>query len=214
MNGKYTAMQEIALKRLGRAELEQPTMTGDTLSDLMKLWAEMKSNELKDSLRTNKPRGLNRNPGYATGGLFQSLSALPIIERGNEVVARIQAEEQYQWIDGGRKPTRGGGNGGLVDALRVWIASKGIQVRESAGESTQTVAERNKSLAIAIARKIHKKGFFGENSEGTGFFSKVINEQAYDELAEYLGNAVGRKIQLSFEILAKESKERGTPFPL
>lgn len=209
MNGKYTAMQEIALKRLGRAELEQPVMTGDTLSDLMKLWADMKSNELKESLRTNKPRGLNRNPGYATGGLFQSLSALPIIERGNEVVARIQAEEQYQWIDQGRGPTRGGGNGGLVDALRVWIASKGIQVRESAGESTQTVAERNKSLAIAIARKIHAKGY-----PGTGFFSKVINEQAYDELAEYLGNAVGRKIQLSFEILAKESKERGTPFPL
>lgn len=209
MNGKYTAMQEIALKRMGRAELEQPTMTGDTLSDLVKAWAEMKSVELKESLLKNKPRGLNRNPGYASGGLFSSLAALPITQSGDKVIARIQAEEQYQWVDAGRGPTRGGGNGGLVDALRVWISSKGIQVRESAGESTQTVAERNKSLAIAIARKIHAKGY-----PGTGFFSKVINEQAYDELAEYLGNAVGRKIQLSFEILAKESKERGTPFPL
>lgn len=214
MNGKYTAMQEIALKRLGRAELEQPTMTGDTLSDLVQAWAKMKSVELKESLLKNRPQGKNRNPGYATGGLWSSLAATPITQSGDKVIARIQAEEQYQWIDGGRKPTRGGGNGGLVDALRVWIADKQIQVRQSAEESTQTVAERNKSLAIAIARKIHKKGFFGENSEGTGFFSKVINEQAYDELAEYLGNAVGRKIQLSFEILAKESKERGTPFPL
>jgi len=203
MNGKYDAMQKIALGRMGKAEIEQPTVTGDLLDDLMLLWAQGKSNELKKSLMSKRGRG------YASGGLFQSLDALPIIRQGPNVIARIQAEEQWQWIDGGRGPTRNSGNGGLVDALRVWIATKGIQVRQSAEESTQTVAERNKSLAYAIARKIHKRGF-----KGTGFFKDVINQQAYDELAEYLGNAVGKKIQLSFELLAKESKEKGSPFRL
>jgi hypothetical protein len=209
MNGKYNAMQEIALKRLWRSELEQPTVTGDLLGDLMFKWSEMKTAELKQSLLNTPARGKNRTPGRATGSLLASLEAQGITYSGNKVIARIAAQEEWQWIDQGRGKTRGGGNGQLVEALKVWIASKGIQVRQSAGQSTQSVIEEKNSLAFAIARKIHKNGY-----PGTRFFSKVINQQAYDELAEYLGNAVGKKIQLSFELLAKESKEKGSPFRL
>lgn len=214
MNGKFTAMQRAAFAKMGRADIEQPTMTGDTLADLMFAWAQQTSKDLRSSLESTRPFGRNANPGITfSRGLWQSMEALPIIERGNEVIARIQAAEHYQWIDGGRGPTRGGGDGSLVKSLTAWIASKGIQVRQSAAESKQTVAERNKGMAYAIAKKIHAKGFFGNNSEGTGFFSKVINDQAFEDLAEYLGESTGEKIRLSFDLLKDTRKEMpGSPF--
>ena len=214
MNGKFTAMQRAAFAKMGRADIEQPTMTGDTLADLMFAWAVRTTEDLKQSLQTTRPFGKNMRPGITDAyGLFSSLKAVPVIERGNEVIARIEAAEHYQWIDGGRGPTRGGGDGSLVKSLTAWIASKGIQVRQSAAESGQTVAERNKGIAYAIAKKIHAKGFYGNNSEGTGFFSRVINDQAFEDLAEYLGESTGEKIRLSFELMKDTRREMpGSPF--
>jgi hypothetical protein len=208
MNGKFQAMQRAAFAKMGRAEIEQPTMTGDTLSDLMFAWTQQTSKDLQQSLLSNRPKGKNTRPGFASGSLWQSLGpeGTQIIERGNEVIARITAQEEWQWVDGGRKPTRNSGDGSIIKSLTEWIASKGIQVRQSAQESSQTVQERNLSLAHAIAKKIHAKGFYGNNSEGTGFFSRVINDQAFDDLAEYLGESTGEKIRLSFELVAKENK--------
>jgi len=193
MNGKFQAMQRAAFAKMGRAEIEQPTMTGDTLSDLMFAWTQQTSKDLQQSLLSNRPKGKNTRPGFASGSLWQSLGpeGTQIIERGNEVIARI---------------TRNSGDGSIIRSLQEWIASKGIQVRQSAQESSQTVQERNLSLAHAIAKKIHAKGFYGNNSEGTGFFSRVINDQAFEDLAEYLGESTGEKIRLSFELVAKESK--------
>ena len=214
MNGKFTAMQRAAFAKMGRADIEQPTITGDTLSDLMLAWAQQTSKDLRKSLESNRAIGKNQNPGITfSRGLWQSMEALPIIERGTEVIARIQAAEHYQWVDGGRGPTRGGGDGSLVKSLQAWIASKGIQVRKSAAESGQTVAERNKGIAYAIAKKIHAKGFYGNNSEGTGFFSRVINDKAFEDLAEYLGESTGEKIRLSFELMKDTRREMpGSPF--
>jgi hypothetical protein len=203
MNGKLTAAQQRVLQRMGRADFEQPRFTGDTLEDLLKEWAELKTRELEQSLlNSNSPIS-----GRASLSLLQSLSALPITTRGNDVIARIQANDYYQYVDGGRGPTRNKGNGGLQLAIQDWIASKGIQVRQSASESGQTVIERNKSLAYVIARKIHRRGF-----KGNKFFSKVINDATFDELGEYLASAMGEKIALSVVQIAKEAKEFNNQF--
>jgi hypothetical protein len=203
MNGKLTAAQQRVLQRMGRADFEQPRFTGDTLEDLLKEWAELKTRELEQSLlNSNSPIS-----GRASLSLLQSLSALPITTRGNDVIARIQANDYYEYVDGGRGPTRNKGNGGLRLAIQDWIASKGIQVRQSASESGQTVIERNKSLAYVIARKIHRRGF-----KGNKFFSKVINDATYDELGEYLASAMGEKIALSVVQIAKEAKEFNNQF--
>jgi hypothetical protein len=203
MNGKLTAAQQRVLQRMGKADFEQPRFTGDTLEDLLKEWADLKTRELEQSLlNSNSPIS-----GRASLSLLQSLSALPITTRGNDVIARIQANDYYEYVDGGRGPTRNKGNGGLRLAIQDWIASKGIQVRQSAGESGKTVIERNKSLAYVIARKIHRRGFAGNK-----FFSKVINDATFDELGEYLASAMGEKIALSVVQIAKEAKEFNNQF--
>jgi hypothetical protein len=201
MNGKLTDIQRRYLNRLGRGQVEQPTLSGDLLSDLVHGWTEYTTERLKQSLLNSKLPG-NPTSGRASMSLFQSLDAARTRKMGNEVRGAINANDYYQWVDGGRGPTRNRGNGQLVPALQDWIASKGIQVRQSAAESSQTVMERNKSLAIAIARKIHAKGY-----KGNQFFSKVINQQTFDEFSEYLGQAMGQKIATSFQILS-QNKDR------
>ena len=203
MNGKLTALQRQYLSRLGKAEVEQPTLTGDLLSDLVFGWAQYTTKRLEDSLLKSKMPG-NPTSGRASRGLLQSLAAVPTIKRGQDVIGRIQAEEHYQWVDGGRGPTKGGGRGDVVANLKRWIADKGINVDDIPGD---TRAEKNTTLAKAIARKIHAKGY-----KGNKFFSKIINDETFNEFAEYLGQAMGQKIALSFSIMAKESKEYKPPF--
>lgn len=208
MNGKLTAIQRQYLSRLGKAEVEQPTLTGDLLSDLVFGWAQYTTKRLEDSLlksrMTYASGRVNATSGRATKGLLQSIAAVPTIKRGQDVIGRIQAEEHYQWVDGGRGPTKGGGRGDVVANVKRWIADKGINVDDIAGE---TRAEKNTTLAKAIARKIHAKGY-----KGNKFFSKIINDETFNEFAEYLGQAMGQKIALSFTIMAKESKEYKPPF--
>lgn len=203
MNGKLTAAQQRVLQRMGKADFEQPRFTGNTLEDLLKEWAEITHLNIQSSLNnSNTPIS-----GRATLSLLSSIKPIGVVTRGNDVIAGIEMLDYYQYVDGGRGPTRNKGNGGLRLAIQDWIASKGIQVRQSASESGQTVIERNKSLAYVIARKIHRKGF-----KGNKFFSKVINDATFDELGEYLASAMGEKIALSVVMIAKEAKEFNNQF--
>jgi hypothetical protein len=201
MNGKLTAAQQRVLRRMGRADFEQPRFTGDTLEDLLKEWADLKSNELKQSLINtgfpNKP-----NFGIASSRLLQKIDPPPIVTRGNDVIARIQAYDYYEYIDGGRMPTKNKGNGSLRLAIQDWIATKGVRPNNPEDFKGMTNIEINKSLAYVIARKIHRRGF-----KGNKFFSKVINDATFDELGEYLASAMGEKIALSVVQIAKEAKE-------
>lgn len=202
MNGKLTAAQKAVMRKLGRADIEQPVFTGRTLADLMLAWGKITQGNLRESLTSSPPRGKNTRPGYASGSLFQSLGNAEnttVDERSNEVVLKISMAESYQWVDEGRAPTRNSGDGALrrnLEGLTGWISAKGIQVGNVPGKTREEV---NRSLAYAIAKKIHAKGF-----PGTGFFSKVINDQTFEELGEYLGEALGEQIALNVELIKKE----------
>jgi hypothetical protein len=201
MNGKLTALQRQYLSRLGKAEVEQPTLTGDLLSDLVQGWTRYTTERLKQSLINSK------NPtGRASDSLLQSLDAAKTRTRGKDVIGAINANDYYQYVDGGRGPTKGGGNGELQKALQSWIAEKQIPIRRSASEAKETVIQRNKSLAYVIARKIHAKGY-----KGNKFFSKIINDETFDEFAEYLGRAMGQKIALSISVMAKKDEKHKLP---
>jgi hypothetical protein len=206
MNGKLTAAQKQVLQRMGKADFDQPRFTGNTLEDLLFEWAEIKSRELKASLQNtgfpDKP-----NFGRASLSLLQSLDPLPIVTRGNDVIARIQANDYYEYIDGGRRRTKKKGDGALKLALQDWITTKGIRPKDPENFKDMTTTEVTSSLAQAIARKIHSKGFAGNK-----FFSKVINDATFDELGEYLASAMGEKIALSVVQIAKEAKEFKNPF--
>ncbi len=200
MNGKLTALQRQALNRMGKAEIEQPTFTGDLLSDLVDGWSKYTTKRLETSLLNSKMPG-NPTSGRASKSLYQSLAAVPVVKRGDIVIGRIQAAEHYQWVDGDRKKTRNSGDGEVVRALSGptgWISQKGISVDDQPGK---TRAEKNLSLAKAIARKIHTRGY-----KGNKFFSKIINDDTFNEFSEYLGRAMGQKIAISFETMITEQK--------
>ncbi len=197
MNGKLTALQRRYLNRLGRAEVEQPTLSGDLLSDLVHGWTEYTTERLKDSLLKSKRPG-NNTSGRASMSLYQSLDAARTRKMGNEVRGAINANDYYQWVDGGRGRTRGGGDGSLYRALvgeGGWISEKGVDLSQVPGK---TRADKNRSLAFAIARKIHAKGYGGNQ-----FFFIVINQQTFDEFSEYLGQAMGQQIATSFQIMSQ-----------
>jgi hypothetical protein len=202
MNGKLTALQRQALSRMGKAEIEQPTFTGDLLSDLVDGWAKYTTKRLETSLLNSKMPG-NPTSGRASKSLYQSLAAVPVVRRGDIVIGRIQAAEHYQWVDGDRGKTRSSGDGELLRALSGptgWISQKRISVDDQPGK---TRAEKNLSLAKAIARKIHTKGY-----KGNKFFSKIINDDTFNEFSEYLGRAMGQKIAISFETMITEQKKK------
>jgi len=202
MNGKLTALQRQALNRMGKAEIEQPTFTGDLLSDLVDGWSKYTTKRLETSLLNSKMPG-NPTSGRASKSLYQSLAAVPVVKRGDIVIGRIQAAEHYQWVDGDRKKTRNSGDGEVVRALSGptgWISQKGISVDDQPGK---TRAEKNLSLAKAIARKIHTRGY-----KGNKFFSKIINDETFNEFSEYLGRAMGQKIAISFEAMITEQKRK------
>jgi hypothetical protein len=202
MNGKLTDIQRRYLNRLGRGQVEQPTLSGDLLSDLVHGWTEYTTERLKQSLLNSKsPR--NPTSGRASGSLLASLDAAKTRKMGNTVIGRINANDYYINVDQGQDP--GVPIGPLYQALQGpygWISAKKIKVRQSASESKQTVAQRNKSLAYAIAKKINRDGTVGNQ-----FFSKVINQQTFDEFSEYLGQAMGQQIATSFQILS-QNKDR------
>lgn len=202
MNGKLTALQRQALNRMGKAEIEQPTFTGDLLSDLVDGWSKYTTKRLETSLLNSKMPG-NPTSGRASKSLYQSLAAVPVVKRGDIVIGRIQAAEHYQWVDGDRKKTRNDGDGEVVRALSGptgWISQKGISVDDQPGK---TRAEKNLSLAKAIARKIHTRGY-----KGNKFFSKIINDDTFNEFSEYLGRAMGQKIAISFQTMITEQKRK------
>jgi hypothetical protein len=200
MNGKLTALQRQALSRMGKAEIEQPTFTGDLLSDLVDGWAKYTTKRLEKSLLNSKMPG-NPTSGRASKSLYQSLAAVPSVKRADIVIGRIQAAEHYEWVDGGRRRTKKKGDGALKLALEDWITTRGIKPKDPENYKGMTTTEVTSSLAQAIARKIHSKGF-----DGNKFFSKIINDDTFNEFSEYLGRAMGQKIAISFETMIKEQK--------
>ena len=201
MNGKLTALQRQYLNRLGRGQVEQPTLSGDLLSDLVHGWTEYTTERLKQSLLKSKLPG-NPTSGRASMSLFQSLDAAGTRKMGTEVRGAINANDYYEWVDGGRRLTKKKGDGALKLALEDWITTRGIKPKDPENYKGMTTTEVTSSLAQAIARKIHSKGF-----DGNKFFSKVINDATFNEFSEYLGQAMGQQIATSFQILS-QNKDR------
>jgi hypothetical protein len=198
MNGKLTALQRQYLSRLGKAEVEQPTLTGDLLSDLVDGWAKYTTERLKNSLITSTMPG-NPTSGRASMSLYQSIDAAKTRRRGDDVIGAINANDYYLQVDQGQKP--GQPVGPLFRALggdMGWVRQKGIILGNEWGK---TDAQRRNNFAYAVARKINKKGTVGNK-----FFSKIINDATFDEFAEYLGRAMGQKIALSISVMAKQDK--------
>ena len=80
----------------------------------------------------------------------------------------------------------------MRNAMQDYIARKGIKVRQSKGESKQTVIERSFQMAYAMAKAVKRKGI-----DGTRFYSDVFNEAGFKRLNDILEKALGQEIEIT-----------------
>lgn len=129
---------------------------------------------------------------------------------------QLSLNDYYKWVDEGRGPSKNQGKGGktLVQFLEEWITKKGIKVDIAPARSKQIKSLRNKkvrkglkqmsiekkrrSMAFAMARKIHKYG-----TKPTRFYSSIINEDAINDLKRGLSKALKRDVVIEIRNLTK-----------
>lgn len=158
-------------------------MGGSVLGDAMVEVAQVIIDKLKMSIRE---KGVK-----ATGNLTQSIQAgFPSVTPSGITVA-IEMADYYQWVEDGRRK----GKRPPIIAIEQWISAKGIQVRQSKGDSKQSVLERRKSMAEAIAKKIASKGTIKRfGYKGAGFIADVITQQNVDTIAQKLSDLTGLRL--------------------
>jgi len=160
-------------------------MGGTVLGDAMVEVAQVIIDKLKMSIRE---KGVK-----ATGNLTQSIQAgFPSVTPSGITIG-IEMADYYQWVEDGRRR----GKRPPIMAIEQWISAKGIQVRQSKGESKQSVLERRKSMAEAIAKKIASKGTIKRfGYKGSNFIADVLTQQNIDTIAQKLSDITGLRISV------------------
>jgi hypothetical protein len=162
--------------------------------DEITAWSQMVTDELRQSLR-------KRDPFLGDSDLAQSI--YPEVKETNvgfEVT--IHMNNYWRWINDKRGRTTNNGTGQVrkgLEGVSGWVAKRGIAVRlvqkvlnKQTGKyytrKFKSSAEWNKSMAYAISRKIHSKGFV---SKGRGFYDEVINDDTINELVQTIATKYG-----------------------
>jgi hypothetical protein len=129
----------------------------------------------------------------ASKSLLQNIDPTNYVETANGVTLAITMVNYYQWVEDGRKR----GRRPPIASIEEWISRKGIQVRKSKGESKQSVLERRRSMAIAIANKIAAKGTIKRfGYKGGDFIKDVLTPQTIEAIAGSIGDVIGRQVQV------------------
>ena len=123
---------------------------------------------------------LDANGTNASSKLRQSFAPGTITKSPTSINTILLAEDYWEFIEYGRKPTRGGhieGTPYLWQSLKTWISQKGIKPAE--GQTYDT-------LAKAIAKKIHRSG-----TKAQPFLEKAFTESIQMELVNELNARFG-----------------------
>lgn len=103
--------------------------------------------------------------------------------------------DYWEWVDKGRGKTTAGGSGQVKNNIAAWIKKKGLnpnKILAKYGTKKQTFDKAVNQLAFLIARKVHKKGF-----EGNDFFTSVINDGRLNLLKEQLTEELRQDIRIN-----------------
>jgi len=160
-------------------------MGGSVLGDAMLEVAQVIIEKLKQSLT-------EKGAYTRAKQLMQSIKAdIPNVTPQGATIG-IEMINYYQWVESGRRA----GKRPPITSIEEWITSKGIQVRQSKGESKQSVLDRRKSMAIAIASKIASKGTIKRfGYKGSNFIADVLTPQNVDTIAQKLSDLTGLRLQ-------------------
>ncbi len=189
MNITKAQLDAINKGLLDKFGIPDSPMPNSLLADLVLGVAQRLVDALKDDMTEKKV--------VATKNLRSSVGVGDFQENANGVTVPIMMADYYLWVDKGRGRTRQGNNGGkfLWQSIEEWITAKGIPVRKSKEQSTQSVLEARQSFAKAIARKIHSKGTIERfGYKGANFIDDVLTPANIDAIAQHLGDALGKPI--------------------
>ena len=174
------------LDRLGITQSQaNQVMGGSVLGEALANTATAIIKELEKDIRAKKLT--------ASKSLIQNIDPTNYVETANGVTLAITMVDYYQWVEDGRKR----GRRPPIASIEEWISQKGIQVRKSKGESKQSVLERRRSMAIAIANKIAAKGTIKRfGYKGGNFIKDVLTPQSIEAIAGSIGDVIGRQVQV------------------
>ena len=174
------------LDRLGITQSQaNQAMGGSVLGEALANTATAIIKELEKDIRAKKLT--------ASKSLIQNIDPTNYVETANGVTLAITMVDYYQWVEDGRKR----GRRPPISSIEEWISQKGIQVRKSKGESKQSVLERRRSMAIAIANKIAAKGTIKRfGYKGGNFIKDVLTPQTIEAIAGSIGDVIGRQVQV------------------
>lgn len=137
---------------------------------------------------------LIRKEGTASRSLLQSIDASDTVQKsGNEISVAVVGDESWKWFEYGRRA----GKRPPIKSIEEWITAKGIRVRQSRQESKQTVLQRRRSMAFAIAKKIGEKGTIKRfGYQGSGFVSEVLTPENITIISEVIAEQYGKKLSI------------------
>lgn len=168
-------MAEIDISKLGDALdsfMDDPS-EGSLLQQIIVNWWNKK-------VYPEIARSMDEKKINASSVLKQSFIPGEITKTPTSINTILLAEDYWEFLEYGRKPTKGGhieGTPYLWQSIEKWIAFKGIK---PAKDMTY------QSLAKAIARKIHRRG-----TKATHFLSDAFTESLQMELVNELNARFG-----------------------
>lgn len=121
----------------------------------------------------------------------------------------LSMNDYWKYVENGRGPTTGGGDGAVKRAIKTWITWKGINpsdilVKMAAknGKAVKPLPfpKALESLSYIIARSIHRKGYSDwrkarHGNRGALFIKETLTENV-PSLKEALETKLGRAIQI------------------
>lgn len=142
----------LTLEQLGDRFSDWGSVSQRGIPEIIQNWGNQRIKALQNNL-LKKRNGYN---SVASGKLYQDISGdVSTTPQGYNLSIKMQ--DYYFWVENGRKPTQGGGNGELYKNIYEWITNKADLQSKVISKSKDKIAA-TKSLAYVITRKIHEKG--------------------------------------------------------
>jgi hypothetical protein len=163
-----------SLESIGKEYSDFNPSADDGILRVVQNWGNELIAQMQNRLRANKTN--------ASSSLSQSIE--PQI-KGTQSGYRLTVLMQDYWfyVENGRKPTKGGGNGELYKNIYEWIRYK-TPMQQKIAQSPDRIAA-TKSLAYVITRKIHREG-----TKAQPFVTPSLKQVTTQTLAQRIGTYI------------------------
>ena len=167
-----------SLDKIGQAYSDFNPSNDDGIMRIVQNWGNQLMSEMQIKLRVNKTN--------ASSSLSQSINQ-KISTKPNGYNLVIEMESYWEYVENGRKPTSGGGDGQLYKNIYQWIQNK-KSLQSKIAQSPDRIAA-TKSLAYVITRKIHAQGTKAQPFVVPSL-SKVTTQELGRRIGQYIADSL------------------------